>query len=149
MKTQSPNDQRSNVKNPNNRQYAVDLKNQIKQGQRRLSTMGNVDCPLKEKVKMKQKELSKLQNQKKGGVTQWAGIVTQITLMMIMTTMLTRWTPITMSIGIQEKIKRWPSRASRTDFSVIRGSVSEKGLYLQIVNGSLNESLMKRTLEWA
>ena len=70
MKTQTPNDQRSNVKNSNNRQYAVDLKNQIKQGQRRLSTMCNVDCSLKEKVKMKQKELSKLQNQKKGGVTQ-------------------------------------------------------------------------------
>ena len=68
MKVQKPNDQRSNVRNPNNRQYAVDLKNQIKQGQRRLSTMCNVDCSLKEKVKMKQKELSKLQNQKKGGV---------------------------------------------------------------------------------
>ena len=65
MKTQTPNDQRSNVKNSNNRQYAVE----IKQGQRMLSTMCNVDCSLKEKVKMKQKELSKLQNQKKGGVT--------------------------------------------------------------------------------
>ena len=65
MKTQKPNDQRSNVKNPNNRQYAVDLKTQIKQGQRRLSTVGNVDCSLKEKVKMKQKELSKLQNKRR------------------------------------------------------------------------------------
>lgn len=69
-KTKTSNDQRSNVKNPNNRQYAIDLKNQIKQGQRRLSMMGNIDCSLKEKVKMKQKELSKLQDRKKGGVTQ-------------------------------------------------------------------------------
>lgn len=68
MKVQKPNDQRSNVKNPNNRRYAVDLKNQIKQGQRRLSMMGDIDCSLKEEVKMKQKELSKLQNQMKGGV---------------------------------------------------------------------------------
>lgn len=70
MKIQKPNDQRSNVKNPNNRRYAVDLINQIKQGQRRLSMKGTIDCSLKEKVKMKQKELSKLQDRKKGGVTQ-------------------------------------------------------------------------------
>lgn len=68
MKTQNPNDQRANVKNPNNSQYLVDLKNQIKQAQRKLSTMSNIDCSLKEEVKMKQKKLSKLQNKKKGGV---------------------------------------------------------------------------------
>jgi len=44
MKTRKSNDQRSNAKNLNNRQYVVDLKNQIKQAYKKLSAMYYINC---------------------------------------------------------------------------------------------------------
>lgn len=67
MKVQKPNDQRSNVKNPNNPQYAADLKNRIRIGQRKLSSMQNKNENLKTEIKSMQKELSKIQKSQKGG----------------------------------------------------------------------------------
>ena len=67
MKVQKPNDQRSNVKNPNNPQYAVDLKNRIRVSQRKLSSMQSKNEELKTEIKSMQKELSKVQNSQKGG----------------------------------------------------------------------------------
>jgi chaperonin cofactor prefoldin len=67
MKVQKPNDQRSNVKNPNNPQYAADLKNRIRMRQRKLSSMQSKNEILKTEIKSMQKELSKVQNSQKGG----------------------------------------------------------------------------------
>ena len=67
MKVQKPNDQRSNVKNPNNPQYAADLKNRIRIGQRKLSSMQNKNENLMTEIKSMQKELSKIQKSQKGG----------------------------------------------------------------------------------
>ena len=68
MKEQKPHDQRSNVKNPNNPQYAADLKNRIRMRQRKLSSMQSKNEDLKTEIKSMQKELSKVQNSRKGGI---------------------------------------------------------------------------------
>ena len=68
MKVSRPNDQKSNVKNPNNPQYAADLKNRIRIIQRTLSSQLNREESLKNDIRKMQRELSKLQNQRKGGV---------------------------------------------------------------------------------
>ena len=70
MKVQRPNDQRSNVKNPNNSQYADDHKNRIRIIQRALLSQLNREESLKNEIRKMQRELSKIQNQKKGGVKQ-------------------------------------------------------------------------------
>lgn len=67
MKEQKPIDQRSNVKNPNNPQYAADLNNRIRISQRKLSSMQSKDENLKTEINSMQKELSKVQNSQKGG----------------------------------------------------------------------------------
>ncbi len=67
MKVQKPNDQRSNVKNPNNPQYAADLKNRIRIGQRKLSSMQSKNENLKTEIKSMQIELSKIHKLQKGG----------------------------------------------------------------------------------
>ena len=67
MKVQKPNDQRSNVKNSNNPQYAADLKNRIRISQRKLLSMQSKNENLKTEIKSMQKELSKIQKSQKGG----------------------------------------------------------------------------------
>ena len=68
MKEQKPNDQRSNVKNPTNPHYAADLKNRIRMRQRKLSSMQSKNEDLKTEIKSMLKELSKVQNSRKGGI---------------------------------------------------------------------------------
>ncbi|MBQ6275633.1 MAG: hypothetical protein IJK62_02865 [Bacteroidales bacterium] len=54
------NDQRSDVKNPNNEQYVLDLKNQIKLRQREIAKMQIVEHTKVEELKGVQRKLSKV-----------------------------------------------------------------------------------------
>lgn len=56
----SPNDQRSDVKNPNNGLYVKDLKNQIKLRQQGIEKMQIVDPTKVEELKGIQRRLSKV-----------------------------------------------------------------------------------------